>query len=233
MIGAGDGSSRIEWLELFFDLVAVAAVAVLTEGLREDVELGRYGAVRPALHRHLVRLGLGGALRQPRRSGDAYAHRACRHVPRGRDGCLRADPLRGPGERVRPRLPRSAPGRSAWLTPDGPSAGVLADAPVRRRDRALGHLPVGRHPVEVLVVGPRAHARPRRRDPAGAARRPGASVPHAAADRRAPRARRARKAASRDRRASWPSSMSSPSTCRNASGCSRSSCSARPSASSS
>ena len=40
VIGASDGSSRIEWLELFFDLVAVAAVAVLTEGLREDVSWG-------------------------------------------------------------------------------------------------------------------------------------------------------------------------------------------------
>lgn len=29
-------SSTIEWLELFFDLVVVAAVAVLTEGLREN-----------------------------------------------------------------------------------------------------------------------------------------------------------------------------------------------------
>jgi low temperature requirement protein LtrA len=33
-------SSRIEWLELFFDLVAVAAVAVLTDGLRNDVSWG-------------------------------------------------------------------------------------------------------------------------------------------------------------------------------------------------
>lgn len=33
----GDSAqTRIEWLELFFDLVVVAAVAVLTEGLRED-----------------------------------------------------------------------------------------------------------------------------------------------------------------------------------------------------
>ena len=40
VIGTSDGSSRIEWLELFFDLVAVAAVAVLTEGLREDVSWG-------------------------------------------------------------------------------------------------------------------------------------------------------------------------------------------------
>jgi low temperature requirement protein LtrA len=40
VIAASDGSSRIEWLELFFDLVAVAAVAVLTEGLREDVSWG-------------------------------------------------------------------------------------------------------------------------------------------------------------------------------------------------
>ena len=31
-----EGTSTIEWLELFFDLVVVAAVAVLTEGLRED-----------------------------------------------------------------------------------------------------------------------------------------------------------------------------------------------------
>jgi low temperature requirement protein LtrA len=37
---ASDASSRIEWLELFFDLVAVAAVAVLTDGLREDVSWG-------------------------------------------------------------------------------------------------------------------------------------------------------------------------------------------------
>ena len=36
-------SSRIEWLELFFDLVAVAAIAVLTEGLREDVSWGGAG----------------------------------------------------------------------------------------------------------------------------------------------------------------------------------------------
>lgn len=35
-----EASSRIEWLELFFDLVAVAAIAVLTEGLREDVSWG-------------------------------------------------------------------------------------------------------------------------------------------------------------------------------------------------
>jgi hypothetical protein len=37
-MAAGTGaSSKIEWLELSFDLVAVAAVAVLTDGLREDV----------------------------------------------------------------------------------------------------------------------------------------------------------------------------------------------------
>ncbi len=30
------GDATVEWLELFFDLVVVAAVAVLTEGLRED-----------------------------------------------------------------------------------------------------------------------------------------------------------------------------------------------------
>ncbi len=33
----------VEWLELFFDLVVVAAVAVLTEGLREDPTLGGLG----------------------------------------------------------------------------------------------------------------------------------------------------------------------------------------------
>ena len=40
--------STVEWLELFFDLVVVAAVAVLTEGLREDPALFAllYGAVR-------------------------------------------------------------------------------------------------------------------------------------------------------------------------------------------
>jgi low temperature requirement protein LtrA len=37
---SAEASERIEWLELFFDLVAVAAVAVLTEGLREDVTWG-------------------------------------------------------------------------------------------------------------------------------------------------------------------------------------------------
>jgi low temperature requirement protein LtrA len=37
-----DGST-IEWLELFFDLVVVAAVAVLTEGLREDPTFGGLG----------------------------------------------------------------------------------------------------------------------------------------------------------------------------------------------
>src|SRR6478736_4562305 len=30
------GEDRVSWLELFFDLVAVAAIAVLTEGLREE-----------------------------------------------------------------------------------------------------------------------------------------------------------------------------------------------------
>jgi low temperature requirement protein LtrA len=32
---AGDTGDTVEWLELFFDLVVVAAVAVLTDGLRE------------------------------------------------------------------------------------------------------------------------------------------------------------------------------------------------------
>jgi low temperature requirement protein LtrA len=36
---ADEGGERNEWLELFFDLVVVAAVAVLTEGLREDASL--------------------------------------------------------------------------------------------------------------------------------------------------------------------------------------------------
>jgi low temperature requirement protein LtrA len=40
-----DPGSRNEWLELFFDLVAVAAVAVLTDGLREDVSWGGAGLV--------------------------------------------------------------------------------------------------------------------------------------------------------------------------------------------
>src|SRR4051794_41511978 len=47
-----DGPDRVEWLELFFDLVVVAAVAVLSETLRDDAtyrELGlflvSYGAV--------------------------------------------------------------------------------------------------------------------------------------------------------------------------------------------
>ena len=35
-LGGHEPTSTIEWLELFFDLVVVAAVAVLTEGLRED-----------------------------------------------------------------------------------------------------------------------------------------------------------------------------------------------------
>lgn len=35
-LGGHAPTSTIEWLELFFDLVVVAAVAVLTEGLRED-----------------------------------------------------------------------------------------------------------------------------------------------------------------------------------------------------
>ena len=35
--------SAVEWLELFFDLVAVAAVAVLTEGLREDPTWAGFG----------------------------------------------------------------------------------------------------------------------------------------------------------------------------------------------
>ncbi len=38
-----EAESTIEWLELFFDLVAVAAVAVLTEGLREDPTWGGFG----------------------------------------------------------------------------------------------------------------------------------------------------------------------------------------------
>jgi low temperature requirement protein LtrA len=37
------GQSTIGWLELFFDLVVVAAVAVLTEGLRERPDLGGLG----------------------------------------------------------------------------------------------------------------------------------------------------------------------------------------------
>ena len=36
IVEAHEPTSTIEWLELFFDLVVVAAVAVLTEGLRED-----------------------------------------------------------------------------------------------------------------------------------------------------------------------------------------------------
>ena len=50
--GADHAPGRVEWLELFFDLVVVAAVAVLSETLREDAtyrELGlfliSYGAV--------------------------------------------------------------------------------------------------------------------------------------------------------------------------------------------
>ena len=38
-----DAPERIEWLELFFDLVVVAAVAVLTEGLRADATWGGLG----------------------------------------------------------------------------------------------------------------------------------------------------------------------------------------------
>jgi low temperature requirement protein LtrA len=37
--------STVEWLELFFDLVVVAAVAVLTEGLREKPTWGSLGLV--------------------------------------------------------------------------------------------------------------------------------------------------------------------------------------------
>ncbi|NUR07809.1 MAG: low temperature requirement protein A, partial [Nocardioidaceae bacterium] len=38
-----DRGETVEWLELFFDLVVVAAVAVLTEGLREDPTPGGLG----------------------------------------------------------------------------------------------------------------------------------------------------------------------------------------------
>jgi low temperature requirement protein LtrA len=38
-----EGPGRIEWLELFFDLVVVAAVAVLSEGLRGDPSYGGLG----------------------------------------------------------------------------------------------------------------------------------------------------------------------------------------------
>ncbi len=40
---APEPDDNIGWLELFFDLIAVAAVAVLTEGLREDVSLAGVG----------------------------------------------------------------------------------------------------------------------------------------------------------------------------------------------
>jgi hypothetical protein len=38
-----DAPERIEWLELFFDLVVVAAVAVMSDALREDATWGGLG----------------------------------------------------------------------------------------------------------------------------------------------------------------------------------------------
>jgi low temperature requirement protein LtrA len=38
-----EAPDRIEWLELFFDLVVVAAVAVFSEALREDATWGGLG----------------------------------------------------------------------------------------------------------------------------------------------------------------------------------------------
>lgn len=42
-VGDDEGGEQIGWIELFFDLVVVAAVAVLTEGLREDPTLPGLG----------------------------------------------------------------------------------------------------------------------------------------------------------------------------------------------
>ena len=42
-VARGSETSVAQWLELFFDLVVVAAVAVITDGLLEDQTVGGFG----------------------------------------------------------------------------------------------------------------------------------------------------------------------------------------------
>ena len=56
-LAGGDAGRKVTWLELFFDLIFVAAVSQVTGPLREQYLSGRPGAIRAALSADLVRLG--------------------------------------------------------------------------------------------------------------------------------------------------------------------------------
>ena len=148
-----EAESTVEWLELFFDLVVVAAVAVLTEGLREDPTLAGlglfallYGAIWLSWVSVVLYADVAG-------SGPGCATGGVVDVPGCGDGGHCPGALRASGR------PRSrAPFLLVRARPPGRRCSTgrvleLAAAAVRRAGHAVDRGDVGRRAVEVRAVG--------------------------------------------------------------------------------
>ena len=156
------------WSELFFDLVAVAAVASLAHLLATELDWASLGSVCRALPRGVARLDHVHALRQRRGQPHPCAAAAHRDVRARRDGRVGA----GRGAHAAGRRPRGArghrvrggvhrhPGLRGAVVAARRGAARLPGGPAHLRGAALGRLAVDPPAGDRRALGAGRRARP-------------------------------------------------------------------------